>query len=248
MDKENDKFEDDNKLNKEEEMTEIDSLEIKEFKDALNVLKAEIGYTGRELTQKKIQISSVIDASINRLEHQIDKLTLSYNEYQVLHQKILTEVDKVIMTPDMIQSRINAIIPSIAGEIDKINEKKNESFLKSYEDQAGRLDHLFTENMQKIQNSSKNILDNAESYSNKTRAGLFKTLLFAGIISGLISAITSYYVTHHFPTNVRVIGATSIAVRDSRVDVWGSGINRVISDSTNVLDQISGQSKKKGKK
>lgn len=229
-------------------MTEIDSLEIKEFKDALNALKAEVNYTGRELTQKKIQISSVIDASINRLEHQIDKLTLSSSEYQTLHQKMHMEVDKVIMTPDMIQSRINAIIPSIANEIDKIYEKKNEHFLKSYEDQAGRLDHLFTENMLKIQNSSKDILNNAESYSNKTRAGLFKTLLFAGIFSCLISAITSYYVTHHFPTNVRVTGATSIAVRDSRVDVWGGGINRVDNAPKDISSSSPTQTKEGEKK
>jgi hypothetical protein len=148
----------------------------------------------------------------------------------------------------MIQSRINAIIPSIAEEIDKIYEKKQEQFLKNYEEQAQRLDHLFNENMLKIQNSSKNILDNAESYSNKNRAGLFKTLLFAGIFSCLISAITSYYVTHYFPTNVRITGATSITVSDSRVDVWSGSINKVDAAPTDSSNRNHAQSKKEKNK
>jgi|GEM_PF-3644620 len=209
------------------ELVPIDSIQIQEFKDVIKYLRSEISYTHRELNQKKIQIGSVLDESSDRLEGKINRLENSAKKSEDFHQKLHSEVEKVIMTPDMMQKRITAIVPELAEAIEQIYDKKNTQFIEQYNEQARKLDHLFTENMLRIQSVTKEVLKDTESISNKTRSGFFKTILFAGIFSGIIAAITSYYVTHHFPTNVRVTGATSIEVSKSKVSVWGGNVNNV---------------------
>jgi hypothetical protein len=235
------------------------SAEITEIEQAFTKLHHEINFASKVLNLNSSNFGNSLNESISSLKHsltEMENLNKQINEQNTI---MVNELTTFALLPEKITKNINAIIPKIANEVEKIHASSvlevkdqfsslhnqlNEGVV-DYESKLKDLTNQIISNLssatqrfnssieQKFTQFTNHLAKEADAVSERKNFRLLKYLCFVIGFSALISGITSYIVTTQFPRFVTVTGAQSLSITDSKVQVWGAKAEEMKPDVVN---------------
>jgi len=196
-----------------------ENIKIRSAKDLFDEFRNEINFTKSELNSNTSKLSGVLEIAINKLQVQIEALTQQVNHQDKISETIQEELSKLLLLPEKIKSRISMIAPEIAEEVGNIHIKKLTQLNDTFNIIIQNLNDLVNDQRDQSLGMIAQLAENAEFIASKNRNKLLKLFMLVILFSSTTSGITSYFVTHYFPTHVSITGASHLEVRDSNVHV-----------------------------